>query len=492
MVIQPVILCGGSGTRLWPLSREKYPKQLLRLFGDDTLLQMTAKRVGGLEQESLRVLPPAVISNIEYRFVVEKQLKEINCDAEFLLEPISKNTAPALTVAALNSQKNGIDPILLIMPADHMISNEDAFQQAICTGAEKAETGAVVCFGITPNAPEVGFGYIKTRASDSEGIYELESFVEKPDLDRALAFLESGEYYWNSGIFQLKASTWLSILEQANPTMLAACESAFDLGKKINQNTLLLDESSFSASPEDSIDYAVMESLGEESAIPVKSYVVPFDVNWSDVGSWGAVWDISEKDDLGNAKKGRGESLFHQAKNNLVYTDTKRLVSLLGAEDIVVIDTEDALLIAHKDKLAEMRPVVKKLKQSHAPLMENGRKVVRPWGTYDSIDSGPNFQVKRIVVNPGETLSLQMHYHRAEHWVVVRGTGRITCGDKVFLLSENESTYIPMGEVHRLENPGKIPLEVIEVQSGQYLGEDDIVRFEDHYGRCENKVTEKK
>ena len=485
MILQPVVLSGGSGTRLWPLSREKHPKQLLNLFGNKTLLQNTVERLNGLEQKFEEILSPVVVGNSEYQFIVEKQLKQIGVKAHLILEPVSRNTAPALTAAALNSIENNLDPILLVMPADHMILNVQAFHDAVVKGAAKAEKGGIVCFGITPNSPEVGFGYIKTIVSE-DGIHLLDQFVEKPDVETAQAYVDSGKYYWNSGIFQLKASTWLSLLKKLNPEMLLACEKAYGSAQHKGRVTTLHVES-FASSPDDSIDYAVMESLGKSGSLEVESFVVPFDVDWSDVGSWGAVWDISEKDAQGNATKGIGKAVFQTSNNNLVHTTPKRLISLLGVDDLVVIDTADALLIANKNKISEMRSMVKTLKKGHPEIMQTGRKVARPWGTYDSIDSGSNFQVKRIVVNPGETLSLQMHYHRAEHWIVVRGTGRITCGDKVFLLSENESTYIPMGEVHRLENPGKIPLEVIEVQSGEYLGEDDIVRFEDFYGRCDNK-----
>lgn len=485
MILQPVILSGGSGTRLWPLSREKHPKQLLNLFGNKTLLQNTVERLAGLEESFKEILSPVVVGNAEYQFIVERQLKQIEANAHLILEPVSRNTAPALTAAALNSLQNNLDPILLVMPADHMILNIKAFHDAIAKGASKAKEGAIVCFGITPDSPEVGFGYVKTISAE-DGIHLLDRFVEKPDEATAQAYVDSGEYYWNSGIFQLKASTWISLLKKLNPEMLSACEKAYESAQHKGRVTKL-DAQNFSLSPDDSIDYAVMESLGKSGSLEVESFVVPFDVDWSDVGSWGAVWDISEKDAQGNATKGIGKAVFQASNNNLVHTTPKRLISLLGVDDLVVIDTADALLIANKNKISEMRSMVKTLKKGHPEIMQTGRKVARPWGTYDSIDSGSNFQVKRIVVNPGETLSLQMHYHRAEHWIVVRGTGRITCGDKVFLLSENESTYIPMGEVHRLENPGKIPLEVIEVQSGEYLGEDDIVRFEDFYGRCDNK-----
>lgn len=489
MIIQPVILCGGSGTRLWPLSREKHPKQLLNLFGNNTLLQTTALRMTGLNANTVEVMSPTIVSNLEYRFIVESQLQEINCNVHMLLEPVSRNTAPALTAAALKCLDTGLDPIMLVMPADHIILDINAFHRAVLTGAHLAEKGDVVCFGITPTSADVGFGYIKTLPADAAQSFVLDQFVEKPNLETAQRYVDSGEYYWNSGIFQLKASTWISLLKQVNMSMFTACEQAFHHAQQDDHATLL-DIKHFSSSPDDSIDYAVMECLGANSKLNVTTHVVPFNVGWSDVGSWDAVWQISEKDQQGNAVKGNGLTEFVQSNNNLVHSGSRRVVSLLGADDLVVIDTEDALFIANRHKISEMRTAVKHIKSKHPELMLNGRKVSRPWGTYDSIDSGNNFQVKRIVVKPGETLSLQMHYHRAEHWIVVRGTGRITCGDKVFLLSENQSTYIPMGEVHRLENPGKIPLEVIEVQSGEYLGEDDIVRFHDFYGRVPEQDKE--
>lgn len=489
MLLKPVILSGGSGTRLWPLSREKNPKQLLKLFNNDTLLQNTVKRLAGLEKSVKRVLTPLIVGNIEYRFIVEKQLKEISVAAHCILEPVSRNTAPALTVAALNALEDGVDPVLLVMPADHAIQNATAFEQAVEKAVVKAEQGAVVCFGITPTTADIGFGYIKTQKDDVTGIHVLEKFVEKPSMEIAQQYVDSGEYYWNSGLFVLKASTWLSLIQVANPEIYKACELSHQQAKR-DVHTTYLDKANFELSPDDSIDYAVMENLGHPTFAHVESYVVPFDVDWSDVGGWGAVWEISDKDAEGNVLKGSPDVLLHESQNNFIYSSNKRVVSLLGAENMVIVDTNDALFIADREKLSEMRSMVKKVKTNYPELMENGRKVDRPWGTYDSIDKETNFQVKRIVVNPGEKLSLQMHYHRAEHWIVVRGTGRVTCGEKVFLLTENESTYIPMGEVHRLENPGKVPLEIIEVQSGQYLGEDDIVRIEDNYGRCPDGIIE--
>ncbi|MBI1450692.1 MULTISPECIES: mannose-1-phosphate guanylyltransferase/mannose-6-phosphate isomerase [Acinetobacter] len=483
MLLKPVILSGGSGSRLWPLSREKNPKQLLKLFNDKTLLQNTMGRISGLEQYFTQISTPLIVGNVDYRFIVENQLKSIQSIAHCILEPVSRNTAPALTVAAFKSIENGLDPVMLVMPADHAISNIHAFEQAVQVAAKKADEGAVVCFGITPHAPDIGFGYIKTQKNEQTGIHQLEKFVEKPSLEIAKQYVDSGEYYWNSGLFVLKASVWLSLIKQANLEIYTACEEAFQLSSKVDAFTIL-DKPSFEKSHDDSIDYAVMEKLGQGEFSHVPSYVVPFDVDWSDVGGWAAVWEISQKNEQGNVLKGVDPNLVHASQNNLVYSSNKRVVSLLGAENLIVVDTDDALFIADRKNLNEMRALVKKIKDHYPELMENGRKVDRPWGTYDSIDKEQNFQVKRIVVNPGEKLSLQMHYHRAEHWIVVRGTGRVTCGENVFLLTENESTYIPMGEVHRLENPGKVPLEIIEVQSGHYLGEDDIVRLEDNYGRC--------
>ena len=486
MKLQSVILSGGSGTRLWPLSREKYPKQLLHLFHGQSMLQSTALRLKGFQSDTQVADEPIVVSNQEYRFIIAEQLKEVNVTAKIMLEPFGRNTAPALTVAALQAVQQDGDAVLLVMPADHLIADLPAFYQAIELGLPKAISGGVVCFGITPTRPDVGYGYIKTIATEEAGICTLDSFVEKPNAQLAQTYLDSGNYVWNSGIFMFKASTWLSAIGQLNHDMQTMCAEAFATAE-VSKDFVWIDAAAFERCISDSIDYAVMEHVGAGNPFGIESYVIPMDAGWSDVGAWDAVWDASSKDEHGNAKRGKGNAIFHDAKNCLAHAAQKRLVSVLGLDDVVVVDTMDAVLVAHKDALPQIKHVIEKVKDQHIHLTQHWREVFRPWGSYDSIDSGDHFQVKRIVVNPGQVLSLQMHHHRAEHWIVVKGTGKITKGDEVFFLSENQSTYIPLGVVHRLENPGKFPLELIEVQSGSYLGEDDIVRFEDVYGRVEVK-----
>lgn len=483
MKLLPVILSGGSGTRLWPLSREKYPKQLLSLFNDKSMLQETALRLKDFKQAGIELVKePLIVSNKEYRFLIAEQLKQVGVNPKIILEPVGRNTAPALTLAALKIIQENSDAIMLVMPADHLIENVSGFHQAISFGLNKAENGGVVCFGIQPTRADTGYGYIKTEVSDSLNSRLLDCFVEKPDAIKAQEYLESGDFVWNSGIFMLKASVWIQSISKLNSDIYESCKKALDLAE-YDRDFIWVDSESFICSPSDSIDYAVMEHVGKNNKYEVNSYVVPIDVGWSDVGAWDAVWDASTKDENGNVSNDCKDVLFCHSQNNLVISDTKRLVTLLGLNDIVVIDTQDALLVANKNKLSEIKELVTTVKELHPELAQLGRKVFRPWGSYDSIDNGENFQVKRIVVNPGETLSLQMHYHRAEHWIVVKGTGRITKDKETFLLHENQSVYIPLGTVHRLENPGKFALELIEVQSGNYLGEDDIVRFEDVYGR---------
>lgn len=476
--IQTVILSGGSGTRLWPLSREQYPKQLLPLTGDLSLLQATAERLDGFVAASLAARA-IIICNEEYRFLTAEQLRQVGrATPNIILEPVGRNTAPALTLAALAVAG---DPILLVMPADHVVRDVAAFQQAIAFGIEYAVAGAVVTFGILPDRPETGFGYI--RAGVSMGGKEnparrIEAFAEKPDAATAERYVASGGYWWNSGIFMMRASVWLAAIGRFRPDILAACEKAYANGKS-DHDFFRVDKVAFSACPSDSIDYAVMEKIAVDGS-GVAAVVVPMSAGWSDVGAWDALWQVVDKDTEGNAV--RGDVMLHDTRNSMVVADG-RLVACLGVDDLVIVETADAVMVAHKDKTQDVKRIVARLKAEQRSEANAHRKVCRPWGWYDSVDGGERFQVKRIVVKPGATLSLQMHHHRAEHWVVVRGTAKVTRGEESFLVSENESTYIPLGVRHRLENPGMVPLEIIEVQSGAYLGEDDIVRFDDAYGR---------
>ncbi|QNR97814.1 mannose-1-phosphate guanylyltransferase/mannose-6-phosphate isomerase [Stenotrophomonas sp. 169] len=463
--IVPVILSGGSGTRLWPLSREAYPKQFLPLVGDDTMLQATWKRVASIAGKA-----PIVVANHEHRFMAAEQLRECNVTPQALiLEPIGRNTAPAIAIAALQALASGDDALLLVLPSDHVVRNEPAFHAAVKQAAVAADAGKLVTFGIVPTAPETGYGYIKAVAGD--GVRGVERFVEKPDLQTAQHYVASGEYYWNSGMFLFKASRYLQELEALQPTILSACRTALDKAGR-DADFIRLDADAFAASPNDSIDYAVMEKTGDAA-------VVPLDAGWNDVGSWSALWDVSDKDADGNAH--HGDVIALDCKNSYAYGT--RLITMVGLQDVVVVETDDAVFVGHKDRVQDVKEIVGQIKRDGRSEAAAHRKVYRPWGAYDSIDNGARFQVKRITVKPGATLSLQMHHHRAEHWIVVSGTAEVTRGDEVILLSENQSTYIPLGVTHRLKNPGKLPLELIEVQSGSYLGEDDIVRFEDKYGR---------
>ena len=481
MLIQPVVLSGGSGTRLWPLSREKYPKQLLPLIGDDSLLQATVRRLDGTP--GVELAAPMVVSNEEYRFVIAEQLRLMGRPGSIVLEPAGRNTAPALTLAALAARRDGGDPVLLVMPADHVIVDTPAFQAAVRAGAALAEAGAVVTFGITPDAPETGYGYIQAgaaHATGEAGARRIARFVEKPDRATAQSYLDAGGYSWNSGLFVLKASVWLAAIAQCRPDILAACQMAWDKGSADGE-FLRVDKTVFAACPSDSIDYAVMERIaaGETAGLP-PGVVLPLSAGWSDVGAWDALWQVLPKDAQGNVAQ--GDVLLHDCQNTLALSEG-RLVACVGMENVVVVETADAVLVAHKDRTQDVKKIVDALKQRGRSEGQLHRKVFRPWGWYDSVDNGARFQVKRIVVKPGGQLSLQMHHHRAEHWIVVSGTARVTRDKDTYLVSENESTYIPLGATHRLENPGRLPLEMIEVQSGSYLGEDDIVRFEDVYGR---------
>jgi mannose-1-phosphate guanylyltransferase/mannose-6-phosphate isomerase len=477
MILQPVILSGGAGTRLWPLSREQYPKQLLSFQGELSLLQETVQRLEGLAARVGEIAHPIVVCNEEHRFLVAEQLRHIGSPASaILLEPVGRNTAPALTVAALASRQQHEDALLLVLPADHVIAEPAVFQQAVATAAALAEQGRLVTFGIVPDRPETGFGYIrKGQAIGATGAAAIDAFVEKPDEATARDYL-AGQYLWNSGMFVLRASVWLAQIERLQPAMAQACRQAFEQAKR-DLDFCRLDKGAFAACPNDSIDYAVMEKIGGDAALTA---VVPLDAGWSDLGAWSALWEVGEQDAEGNVK--RGDIMTHGCRNNLFRAE-HRLVAGVGLEDMLVVETADAVLVAHKDHAQDVKKVVDQLKAQQRPERLVHREVFRPWGSYEGVVAGERFQVKRIVVKPGAQLSLQMHHHRAEHWIVVKGTAKVTRGDEVFLLSENQSTYIPIGEKHRLENPGQLPLEIIEVQSGAYLGEDDIVRFEDKYGR---------
>ncbi|WP_147653671.1 mannose-1-phosphate guanylyltransferase/mannose-6-phosphate isomerase [Vulcaniibacterium gelatinicum] len=462
----PVILSGGSGTRLWPLSREAYPKQFLPLVGSDSLLQATWHRVAPLATAA-----PLVVANEEHRFMVAEQLREAGCETgTILLEPVGRNTAPAIAVAALEAMALGGDPLLLVLPSDHVIADVARFHAAVRQARPAAEEGRLVTFGIVPAGPETGYGYI--RAAAGEGVRAVEAFVEKPDADTAAGYVASGAYFWNSGMFLFRASRYLQELARFRPQMLAACREAHAKARR-DPDFVRLDREAFAASPSDSIDYAVMEKTDAAAVLPLAA-------GWNDVGSWSALWAIAGQDADGNAH--RGDVIAQDCRNTLAWSDG-RLLALLGLDDVVVVDTADAVLVARKDRVQDVKGIVATLKQRQRPEAAVHRRVYRPWGSYDAVDAGERFQVKRITVKPGAALSLQMHHHRAEHWVVVKGTARVTCGDEVLLLSENQSTYIPIGVRHRLENPGKVPLELIEVQSGSYLGEDDIVRYDDVYGR---------
>lgn len=476
--VVPVILCGGAGTRLWPLSREKYPKQLLSVVGEDSLLQATLRRT---DRDGVVASNPIVVCNEEYRFVIAEQLRQLGKLGRILLEPVGRNTAPALTIAALEALRDGEDPVLLVMPADHVIVDTEAFQGVVDEGAEHAAKGEIVTFGIIPTSPETGYGYIKIGSAilSDKLSSEIVGFVEKPDAQTAEAYVSSGEYLWNSGLFMMKASLWIQALNQCRPDILHAAKNAWE-EHQVDGNFVRVEKTLFSSCPSDSIDYAVMEHIAKGEANLPSGIVIPLQVGWSDVGAWDSFWRVLPQDSTGNAI--RGDVIIDGCEDVLALS-TSRLLACVGLQNIAIIETPDAVLVIDKNKTQDVKRVVESLKLQARSEAQLHRKVHRPWGWYDSIDMGERFQVKRIVVNPGATLSLQMHHHRAEHWIVVTGTAEVTCGDEVFLVSENQSTYIPLGVRHRLTNPGRLPLEMIEVQSGAYLGEDDIVRFNDQYGR---------
>ena len=472
----PVILSGGSGTRLWPLSRSSYPKQFLSITEEKTLFQLTLERISNLNQSLINFQNPFIVTNESHRFIVAEQLRQNNVTAKILLEPVAKNTAPAIAAAAELALSYGEDPVLLILAADHVIEQQEAFNKSIEIGLAAAEAGQLVTFGVVPNSPETGYGYIKAagmvQKDQAIQAYPVEKFVEKPDVKTAQSYLDAGLYLWNSGMFMFKASVYLQELEKYNPAIVKSAKASV-ANSKNDLDFVRLDKESFEQSPEDSIDYSVMEKTD-------KAMVVPLNSNWSDVGAWKSVWEVSAKDENGNVL--RGDIILESTTNTLVHAE-HRLVSVLGLDNVVVIETSDAVLVANKNKVQDIKKIVEKLKKTHRSEIDQHRKVYRPWGSYDSINNGSRYQVKCIVVNPGQKLSLQMHHHRAEHWIVVNGTAKVRKGNKTILLTENQSIYIPLGETHALENPGKVPLELIEVQSGSYLGEDDIVRFEDVYGR---------
>ena len=466
--ILPVILSGGSGSRLWPLSRQLTPKQFLPLTGELSMLQVTLERLRGLN-----TAVPQLICNEQHRFIAAEQLRQMGLEqANILLEPVGRNTAPAIALAALQACNEHADPILLVLPADHLIKDVPAFEASIQSALPLAHAGKLVTFGIVPTHPETGYGYIEQGETTGAGGFSVKRFVEKPDLATAREYLTHGGYLWNSGLFMFHAKRYLQELERYRPDILAACRAAL-AGSTRDMHFTRVDESAFTACPDDSIDYAVMEKTAN-------AVVVPLNAGWSDIGSWTALWEVSDKDDQGNVFT--GDVLNQQSRNTYVHANS-RLVAAVGLDDLVIVETTDAVLVAHKNNVQEVKHIVEQLKSSSRTEHINQRTVYRPWGLYECVANGHHYQVKRITVKPGAKLSVQMHRHRAEHWIVVSGTARVTNGERTYLIAENQSTYIPIGQVHALENPGLTPLELIEVQSGSYLGEDDIVRFEDKYGR---------
>ncbi len=467
-MIVPVILCGGSGTRLWPQSRQAYPKQFLPLTSEHTMFQNTLLRLDGFEHYN-----PLIICNKDHRFIVSEQLRVSEREADaIVLEPSSRNTGPAIALAAKKALELHDDPILLVLAADHVISHTEPFNIAVENGRLLAQDGALVTFGITPTKPETGYGYIRCGAPITEQSFKIDSFREKPDYDTACEYVESGDYLWNSGMFMFKASKLYEQLSAFSPDIVSACDKAYSASNS-EGNFIWIDKTTFDLSPDESIDNAVMERT-EDGAI------IPLNAGWNDVGAWDSLWETLDKDPQGNVTK--GEVITFDSENCYISSE-KSLIATAGLKDIVVVESDDSILVAHKDNAQQVKSIVKKLDEQGGTKHKVHRKVFRPWGHYDSIDAGKRFHVKRICVKPGQKLSLQMHYHRAEHWIVVKGTARITRGEEIELLTENQSTYIPVGVTHRLENPGKVDLEIIEVQSGSYLDEDDIVRFDDNYGR---------
>ena len=476
----PVIMAGGSGTRLWPLSRALYPKQFLVLEGNQSLFQQAHLRLQALVADDIEVASPCVVGNEEHRFLVLDQLREVKGEpSSLLLEPVGRNTAPAVALAALQAMVGGSDPILVVTPADQTVVNQAAYTAALQTAVRCAAEGDIVILGITPDRPETGFGYIRVGDAAADGARGVEAFVEKPDLATAQRYLDEGCYYWNSGMFVMRASRWLAALGHFRPDIAKATQQAFDV-RTTDASFVRPGKAEFAAVPSESVDYAVMEQCPTHPDSGFKVRMVPLDAGWSDLGAWDAVWQVLPHDENGNAQQ--GDALIQDSHNTLVHANS-RLVAAVGLDNVVVVETPDAVLVADRSRSQDVKKIVSKLSEHERTEGSLHRRVHRPWGWYDSIDAGARFQVKRIMVKPKASLSLQMHHHRAEHWIVVSGTAEVTVGDKVVLLSENQSTYIPLGTVHRLINPGTIPLEIIEVQSGSYLGEDDIVRFQDNYGR---------
>ena len=467
-MIIPVILAGGSGTRLWPLSRKLHPKQFIELIGETTLFQESILRLPEFVEK------PLVICNEEHRFLTAEQLRQIDrLASSIILEPVGKNTAPAIAMAALKSIKNNENVILLVLSADHLIQDVGKFHQAIESAKKQAEKDKLVTFGIVPNKVETGFGYIKGDVSQHEDYYNIDEFVEKPDYKTAQKYVDSGKYFWNSGMFMFKASVYLDELEKYEPEILSACKKSYQNAYH-DLDFIRLNEEEFLSCPSQSIDYAVMERTNN-------AVMVELDASWNDIGSWSALWDSQHKDKNNNLVV--GDVILNKVNNSYIHNASKRLVSAIGVSDLIIVDTEDAILVTKKDHGQYIKNIIEQIKESNRPESDQHRKVFRPWGYYDSIDNGNGFQVKRLLINPGAKLSLQKHGHRAEHWVVIKGKAKVTCGKKTFQLIENQSTYIPLGEVHRLENIGSIPLEIIEIQTGDYLGEDDIIRIEDEYDR---------
>ncbi|MBD3584594.1 mannose-1-phosphate guanylyltransferase/mannose-6-phosphate isomerase [Salinimonas sp. HHU 13199] len=469
--MKPVILAGGSGSRLWPKSRAALPKQFLALTSEQTMLQETLSRLDGVDARE-----PIVICNDSHRFLVAEQLRQKGIEhGGILLEPVGRNTAPAIALAALHALQSDADETLLVLAADHLIKDKAVFQASVKKAEQLAQAGYLVTFGIVPDCPHTGYGYIKASQELDTG-FVVEQFVEKPDMSTAKEYVDSGNYFWNSGMFMFKAGRYLEELEKYHPDILDICKRAIETETQ-DLDFIRIDADVFATCPDDSIDYAVMEKTA-------KAAMVPLDAGWSDVGSWSSLWDVADKDANGNAVV--GDAILEDVHNSYINAEG-RLISVIGLDDVVVVETKDAIMVANKNKVQDIKKVVNRLKEEKRPEFEFHREVFRPWGSYDSIDHGARFQVKRITVKPGEKLSVQMHHHRAEHWIVVSGTASVTIGENTRMVTENESTYIPIGEVHALENPGKIPLELIEVQSGAYLGEDDIVRFSDRYGRTEKQ-----
>ncbi|EFE9871441.1 mannose-1-phosphate guanylyltransferase/mannose-6-phosphate isomerase [Escherichia coli] len=471
-MLLPVIMAGGTGSRLWPMSRELYPKQFLRLYGQRSMLQETVLRLDDVDARE-----PVVICNQEHRFLVAEQLRQINkLSHNIILEPVGRNTASAIALAALSAIENGDDPILLVLAADHIINNKLAFHQAIKSAFKFALQGRLVTFGIVPTGPETGYGYIhrgQEETLDEQIAYQVSRFVEKPNKETAESYIASGEYYWNSGMFMFRAKKYLEELEKFRPDILDACKAAIQ-GCKESDEFIKVDRDLFIACPDESVDYAVMEKTTD-------AVVVGLDADWSDVGSWSALWEVSPKDDKGNVLT--GDTFLHNANNCYINTDEK-LIAAIGVDDLVIINTKDAVLVVNKDQVQDVKKVVEYLKANHRSEYKRHREIYRPWGRCDVVVQTERFNVNRITVKPGAAFSMQMHHHRTEHWVILSGTGEVTIKDQKFLLTENQSTFIPIGAQHRLENPGKIPLELLEIQSGSYLGDDDIIRIKDQYGRC--------